>query len=160
MIVAEKRQYQQVYTQRQYTEKDDSLQAQKWRKRARSRARAVIRVAIAFAVAVLLISRFAIISEYNFAIGRLEKELQELKKVNERLGLMEAQAQDIDYIEEYAIKHLGMVYPDNRDIIFVAVEDVPSVDTEGQDVMAHEDETYANKGWVAAAVGRFNSIFD
>jgi cell division protein FtsB len=161
LIVAEKRQYQQVYSQREYIEKDDRRQIQQKRRlRSRNKARAVGRVVIAFAVAVVLISRFAIISEYNYAIGQLEKELQQLKNSNERLGLMEAQAQDIDFIEEYAITQLGMVYPDNRDIIFVAVEDTPAVNAKSADVTEQEDGAYETEGWVAAVVGRFNSIFD
>jgi hypothetical protein len=112
------------------------------------------------AVGILVISRFVIISEYNYNIRNLERELEELRKENERLELQHAQVMDINELEDYALHQLGMVYPDNRDIIYVAVQG-----TAEQVLVAEADENkspegMAAGGWFAAAAGKVFSVLD
>ncbi len=67
---------------------------------------------------------------------------------------------DINELEDYALHQLGMVYPDNRDIIYVAVQD-----TEEQVLIAETDENkspegMAAGGWFAAPAGKVFSVLD
>ena len=122
--------------------------------------KALTRVCVAMAVGLLVISRFVIISEYNYNIRNLERELEELRKENERLELQHARVMDINVLEDYALHQLGMVYPDNRDIIYVAVQG-----TAEQVLIAETDENkspegMAASGWFAAAAGKVFSILD
>jgi cell division protein FtsB len=143
-----------------HIERPDRTGIQKRKEKVKKKLKAVIRVAIAFAFALLLISRFAVISEYNYNIRQLEKELEELQKTNERLSLQLAQAQDINWIEEYATNKLGMVYPDNRDIVFVAVEESQHDEEATIETAEKKSEgKYSTDGWVAVLIGKFNSIF-
>lgn len=140
-------------------EKPDRLKAERRKQKNKRKARAFVQVITAFAVALLIISRFAVISEYNYNIRNLKGELQELQKTNERLSLQLAQAQDINWIEEYATKTLGMTYPDNRDIIYVAVENIQDDDSYPQIAEEKTEGKFAADGWIAALVGKVNTIF-
>ncbi len=121
MIVARQRQYYQTIpgeAQRPDIKKRKPIR----KKRVGIRRRALIRVCVILAIGILVISRFAVISEHNFRIRAMEKELAELHKENERLQLQRARVMDINRLEHYALHQLGMIYPDSRDIIYVAVE--------------------------------------
>jgi cell division protein FtsB len=158
LLVAKKMQYYQAVPEKQQKPnigygKTDRRKTVNIRKR-----KALTRVCVAMAVGILVISRFAIISEYNYNIRNLERELEELRRENERLELQHAQAMDINGLEDYALHQLGMVYPDNRDIIYVAVQG-----TEEQALIAAADENegregFAAGGWFAAAAGKVLSI--
>ena len=86
MIVANEKQYYQVVPDGQ------QKPGKSPRKSARNKAanirkrKALTRVCVALAVGILVISRFAVISEYNYNIRMLERELEELQKANERLN--------------------------------------------------------------------------
>ncbi len=160
MIVARKMQYYQSIPEKQ--QKPNIGYGKQARRRTVNirKRKALTRVCVAMAVGLLVISRFVIISEYNYNIRNMERELEELRKENERLELQHARVMDINVLEDYALHQLGMVYPDNRDIIYVAVQD-----TEEQVLIAETDENkspegMAAGGWFAAAAGKVFSILD
>jgi len=159
LIVAENRQYLGTMPQEYNRSKPDRSRANRQKQKNRRKVRAFVQVIAAFAVALLIISRFAVISEYNYGIRNLKRELQELQKTNERLSLQLAQAQDINWIEEYATTHLGMIYPDNRDIVYIAVEDIQDEDSHFQITEEKPEGRLVTDGWIAALIGKFNTIF-
>lgn len=157
MIVAEKQRYYTAPVERRPVRKTGKGRRAEAGKS--KRLRALSRVCVALAVAMLIISRFAVISEYNHSIRMLEAQLEELKRVNERLELQNAQAQDINKIEEYAIGKLGMCYPESRDIVYVAVER-----NEGSTFAVRMDDQepdggYGTGNWFAVLVSRVNKGF-
>jgi cell division protein FtsB len=160
LIVARKMQYYQSIPEKQ--QKPNIGYGKQARRRTVNirKRKALTRVCVAMAVGLLVISRFVIISEYNYNIRNLERELEELRKENERLELQHARVMDINELEDYALHQLGMVYPDNRDIIYVAVQGA-----EEQALIAEMDENegpegMAARGWFAAAAGKVFSILD
>jgi cell division protein FtsB len=160
LIVARKMQYYHAVPERQQKPNTGYKKPSQRRTVNIRKRKALTRVCVAMAVGILVISRFVIISEYNYNIRNLERELEELRKENERLELQHAQVMDINALEDYALHQLGMVYPDNRDIIYVAVQD-----TEEQVLIAETDENKTREGmaaggWFAAAAGKVFSILD
>lgn len=157
MIVAERRQYYDVPVKKQPS-KMENRHIKKTKKR--KKARALLWVCLALSIAMLIISRFAVISEYTHSIRSLETELEELAKANGRLELQIAQAQDINSIEQYAQSQLGMYYPESRDIVYVAVErnvgDSLVAETENEET----EGGYSARGWLAVLVGRISNIFN
>ncbi len=160
MIVARKMQYYQSIPEKQ--QKPNIGYGKQARRRTVNirKRKALTRVCVAMAVGLLVISRFVIISEYNYNIRNMERELEELRKENERLELQHVQVMDINELADYALHQLGMVYPDNRDIIYVAVQG-----TAEQVLIAETDENkspegMAAGGWFAAAAGKVFSVLD
>ncbi len=157
MLVAEKRQYYGALTEEQHKPETEKRRRKKVRKN--KKLRALSRACLALALAMLIISRFAVISEYNYNIRILQTELEELQKTNERLELQNAQAQHINRIEEYALSQLGMYYPESRDIVYVAVErsagDVFAVEADGE----QRSNSYSAEGWFAVLASRVNRAF-
>jgi len=150
LIIAESKAAQEYY---QPKKKNAVIKGQK--SRNRGKLRAILKLGIVLIIGVIIISRFAIISEYSYRINRLESEFGELRKVNERLHLQLAQAQDITLVEEYARDRLGMVYPENTDIVYVAVD---RIDEEVAAVQQINEEKYGIKGWVAVLAGKMCAI--
>lgn len=148
MILAERKIYQDYYQQKN----NDEVNSAK-RRKTRNKLRAISKLCIVFVIAVIITSRFAVISEYSYKINKMETEFAELQKVNERLNLQLAQLQDITWIEEYAGDRLGMIYPENTDIIYVAVDRIPE-----KVVQESSDQKYGIKGWVAALAGKMSSF--
>lgn len=122
MVVAKQKQYYQNMPDRRQNKDSGLKRAARDKGGIMSKRRAVVRVILAFAIGILTISRFAIISEYNYNIRNMEKELGELFRVNERLQIQHARVMDINWIEDHALHRLGMIYPESRDIVYVAVE--------------------------------------
>ena len=90
----------------------------------------------------------------------LEKELGELRKVNERLQLQHAEVMDINWLEDHALHQLGMIYPESRDIVYVAVESTG----EGP-LLAETEDTkiksgLSGDGWFALLAGMVGRVFD
>ncbi len=150
MIVAERKIRETSYRQ----QNNDVVKRQQKDKRRKKKLRTILRIGVILALGVVITSRFAIISEYAYRMDKLENQLSELRKVNERLNLQIAQAQDITWIEDYARNQLGMVYPDNRDIIYVAV------DRTDEEKLAQEntEEDYTLKGWAAILAGKIGGF--
>jgi cell division protein FtsB len=160
LIVARKMQYYHAVPEKQQKPNTGYKKPSQRRTVNIRKRKALTRVCVAMAVGILVISRFALLSEYNYNIRNLERELEELRKENERLELQHAQVMDINELEDYALHQLGMVYPDNRDIIYVAVQG-----TAEQALIAGADENedregFAADGWFAAAAGKVLSILD
>jgi cell division protein FtsL len=160
LIVAKERQYYQTIPDIQ---QQPNIGAKKTARRnnvSLRKRKALVRVFFVLAVGILVISPFAVISECNYNIRMLERELQELQMANERLQLQHAQAMDINYLEDYALHQLGMVYPDNRDIVYVAVKDT------GNEILAAEQQDEGRAadsgwdGWFAVLVGKASSMFN
>lgn len=160
MIVAEKRQYYGTLNEEQYNQNTRPGRPVRQKNQYAKKRRALARVCAVSALAIMVISGFAAISECNYDIRAMEMELEELKKANERLQLQHAQAMDINWIEEHAINQLDMVYPDNKDIVYVAVQGR----SDGTSLAAAEDENsqsvFAADGWFTVLAGKVNKVFD
>lgn len=159
MIVARQQQYYQSIPDIQQ-KPNTGLKKQAHRKRINVRKRkALTRVCVALAVGILVISRFALISECNFSKRTLERELEELQKANERLQLQHAQVMDINWLEDYALHQLGMIYPESRDIVYVAVDNTEygSLFADGSE--DRDQAGFPGDGWFALLTGMVGRVF-
>lgn len=153
MIVAERKEYYNFPRKEVYRDKKNLIKDKTKKARARERVKVIGKAGLAFLIAFTIILRFSVISEYSFRINRLSRELGQLQKINERLHLQLAAVQDIGQIEEYAREKLGMVYPDNSDIIYVAVNGVP----EETEIEKPVKDGLGIRGWIAALIGSIDT---
>lgn len=160
MVVASQRQYSQ--TAPEEWQKPNTGPKEITRKKGiiKRKRKALTRVCIALAIGILVISRFAVISEHNYNIRNMEKELEALQKVNERLQLQHARIMDINWLEDHALHQLGMVYPENRDIVYVAVEkndDIPLFADKPEDA---KKAGFSDGRWFAFLTSIANKVFN
>ncbi|MGI6703056.1 MAG: hypothetical protein ACOX42_03350 [Clostridia bacterium] len=160
MIVARQQQYYQTIPEIQQKPNTGPKKPIRRKNVKVIKRKALTRVCVALAVGILVISRFVVISEYNYSIRMLEKELGELRKVNERLQLQHAEVMDINWLEDHALHQLGMIYPESRDIVYVAVESTG----EGP-LLAETEDTkiksgLSGDGWFALLAGMVGRVFD
>lgn len=78
---------------------------------------------ISFITCLFILSGYAKITEARLEITRLEKEVVELKKTKANLeGDLESY-KSTTKISEEAINSLGMIYPEEGQLVYVSVED-------------------------------------
>lgn len=82
---------------------------------------------ISFITCLFILSGYAKITEARLEITKLEKEVVELNKIKANLeGDLESY-KSTTKISEEAVNSLGMIYPEEGQIVYVAVEDTDTV---------------------------------
>ena len=82
---------------------------------------------ISFITCLFILSGYAKITEARLEITKLEKEVVELNKIKANLeGDLESY-KSTTRISEEAVNSLGMIYPEEGQIVYVAVEDTDTV---------------------------------
>lgn len=114
MVVAQ----QKVY---EYQEMPDIQHRPRTRAKKRNRIKPLLMVAFMFLVFSALIARYVNISEANYELAAMKKELAQLQKTNDELKLQLTLANNIDNIERIASTKLHMHYPDPSQTVYVHI---------------------------------------
>lgn len=78
---------------------------------------------ILFFTSLFVLSRYAKITEVRLEVTKMEKEVEELKKLRQNLeGELESLKSTTE-ISDSAMIHLGMTYPRDGQIVYVSVDD-------------------------------------
>lgn len=83
--------------------------------------KAVFAIAVFFMVCFIILYRYSVITETTYRIDRYNRELNELKMANDRLGIQTEQGIDLINIEKIAKTRLGMQKPDQYQVVYVKV---------------------------------------
>lgn len=83
--------------------------------------KAVCFVLVIFASCLVLMYRYALITELNYNISKLEKEYNEIRNQNSRLKLAIEKDMDLNKVREIAEKRLGMQKPDRYQMVYINV---------------------------------------
>ncbi len=158
MIVARQKQYYQSVPGEEQKPEIRKRKPTREKRVVIRRRRALTRVCVILAIGILVISRFAVISEHTFRIRNMERELEELYRVNERLQLRHAQAMDVGRLEDYALHRLGMYYPDNREIVYVAVEGKEKTPLYAEEAREAQKAGVFDNRWFAFLTSRVSRI--
>lgn len=70
----------------------------------------------------MLIGRYADITETKHNVAGMEKKLEQLQNQREQLMVDIERSSRLDWIEEEAIHRLGMQYPDKSRMIYISVD--------------------------------------
>ncbi len=123
---------------------------QNQRNNNRTKYKIVRNVILVFALTFLVIYRYAVITEMNYNIDKVNDKYNEMKNENSRIKVDIEKQMDLGKIREIAENSLGMHKPDKYQIVYV---NVPKED------FAAVSETYANSDKSGnALVGLFNKV--
>ncbi|WFA09626.1 cell division protein FtsL [Tissierella sp. Yu-01] len=114
----------------EYTEEQNPKKVIKKKKRVRAiNKNMYITIAIIlFITSLLILYRYAKITEANLEITKLEKEVVELQKIRQDLeGKLEG-IKSTTTISEVAKSNLGMIYPENGQVVYVSVNNDSDVE--------------------------------
>lgn len=97
----------------------------KEKKKARSnnktRLKAVCSILFVFACCLLIMYRYAVITELGYSVNKLDRVYNELKNENSHLRLALERDTDLDNIKKVAEERLGMQKPDRYQIVYINV---------------------------------------
>ena len=114
----------------EYTVENESKKVIKKKKKVRAiNKRMYITIAIIiFASNLLILYRYAKITEANMEISRLENQIIELEQTKQDLeGKLEG-VKSTTMISEEAKNSLGMIYPQDGQVVYVAVDDSSAIE--------------------------------
>lgn len=80
------------------------------------------RLAVFFVCAMILMYRFAAITELNYKIGSMNRKIENLRNENARMAIDIEKSADLNYVEEIAVTKLGMQRPLKNQIVYVNIE--------------------------------------
>jgi len=105
----------------------------------------VAMVLIGFVLSSLTVSRYVMIAQNHSDILKLERELEEEYKKEQRLRLELSYCEDLKRIEEYAKNNLDMDYPDESQVLYVQLpeQDLKQTKEKSTDEsveVAHQDQ--------------------
>jgi len=103
-------------------EENKVLKAKKQAKSSsKVKLRAVCFVLVIFASCLVLMYRFALITELNYNINKLEKEYNLIRNENSRLKLAIEKDMDLNKVKKIAEERLGMQKPDKYQMVYINV---------------------------------------
>ena len=97
----------------------------KAKKKARSDGKTKLKVVCVilfmFSCCLVLMYRYALITELNYSVNKLDKVYNELRNDNSRLRMAIDNANDLENIRKVAEERLGMQKPDRYQIVYINV---------------------------------------
>lgn len=98
------------------------LKAKKQYKNNRlTKFRLVLSILVVFAAGLLIVYRFALITQMSYNINKSEKKYSEIRNENSLIRIQVERDTDLTSIEETAKTRLGMQKPDKSQIVYVRV---------------------------------------
>lgn len=129
--IAEKRKYD-VY------ENNKVLKAKKtYKSNSKRKVRTILYILTAFGFLLILLARYAYITELNYNINKMQKSYEEIKNENFRLIVDMEKNINLQKVKQKAEERLGMHKPDKYQIVYV---DLPKED------VTQISGKYLNKG--------------
>jgi cell division protein FtsL len=89
-------------------------------------------IMIAFIVGITLVGRYCIIYNLQSELNTTKQNISALSKENENLKVELVKYNNIQYIEDVAVKKLGMVTPDRNDAIYADVSKETIITAKGE----------------------------
>lgn len=136
-----------------YSENKVLSKKREYRHNGKIKLKTVCLILTAFGMALLLMYRFALITEINYKISNMESEYNKLRNENSRLKVAIEEHMDLSEIKEAAENKLGMQKPDKYQIVYLNVpkKDFTIVNKEYVNNMESEKGMFA---FLADFVGR------
>ncbi len=129
-----------------YTVEENQKKVVKKKKRVRAVNKSMY-IAIAliiFATSLFILYRYAKITEANLEITRLEKEVEELQKIKLNLeGELES-LKSTTTISEVAKNNLGMIFPEDGQVVYISVNDNAEVEFAGKSFSEKLKKLFSN----------------
>lgn len=121
---------------------------------AKAKVKTVFMTLLVFAMGLMIISRYALITETNYKIEGMKETYNTLKNENSVLKVQLERETDLSQIKELAETKLGMRKPVREQIVYVKV---PNKDTTTvSEVMKNDD----SGSFLAAVENRIDQIID
>ena len=92
-----------------------------YKRNNKAKFRFVLLILFGFALSFVIMFRYAVITELNYKIAKVNKTYSEIKNENVRMKVEIDKQMDISKIREAAEKKLGMQKPDKYQIVYVNV---------------------------------------
>lgn len=134
-----------------YEENKVLKEKKKARKNNKVRLKTVGYVMVIFSCCLLMMYRYALITELNYNISKLEKIYNEKVNENSRLKIAIEEDTDLDRIKQLAEEKLGMQKPDRYQIVYI---NVPKSDFTTVSGTYKDRDGSADTGNLLAALGR------
>ncbi|MCR4430050.1 MAG: cell division protein FtsL [Tepidanaerobacteraceae bacterium] len=83
------------------------------------KGRLILALGIIAIIAIIILSRYSMITESQYRIGKMKTELADLNAQNERLRVEAASLSSVARIEDIARNKLNMKAPESRQIIYL-----------------------------------------
>lgn len=119
MGVAERELQRRNYLQNQYEIPEKSIEKQEQKSKANYKLKYIIKLFCIVLLALLPLYRFAVITETQDRINKLQIEAKELEAQNEQLKVEVANLKSIKRIEEIARGKLSMKEPESYQIFYL-----------------------------------------
>jgi cell division protein FtsL len=78
-------------------------------------------ILVIFTIGLVLVYRYALITEIYYGLNILEKEYSEIKNENSRLRVAIETKTDLTQIKEFAEQSLGLQEPDRHQIVYIRI---------------------------------------
>ncbi|NSW90517.1 MAG: cell division protein FtsL [Firmicutes bacterium] len=104
-----------------YEENEVLKEKKKYRLNRITKFKAVVSILLIFALGFIVAYRYALITDLNYKISKLEREYENLRDENSRLKVAVEKDTDLPRIKEAAEKKLGMQKPDKYQIVYIRV---------------------------------------
>lgn len=111
----EQRSYYEVW------EQENQSSRQRKKPKARKKLKRLIEIALGLCVGIVIISCYVNIVETSYANENLVKQYNQIEAQNKELRLQLIRSKDLQRIESIAENQLGMVKPDETQIVYVKV---------------------------------------
>lgn len=103
-------------------EENKLLKAKKqFKSNSKIKRKAVLIVMVIFAACLVIMYRYALITEMNYNIAKMEKSYNELRNENSRLKLSIEKDMDLERVRKIAVEKLEMQEPDRYQVVHIYV---------------------------------------
>ncbi|SHE38866.1 Cell division protein FtsL [Caldanaerobius fijiensis DSM 17918] len=114
----EQRSYYEVWEQK------EQVKQHKKKPKSRKKLKQLIEIALVLAVGIIITSCYATIAKMSYINESLSKQYSQIEAQNKELKLQLARSKNLQRIEYIAVNKLGMVKPDETQIVYVKVPKV------------------------------------
>jgi cell division protein FtsL len=104
-----------------YEENKVLKEKKKYKSYKKTKFRTIVAILFIFSVCLLVMYRYALITELNYKFSEMEKKYNEMRKENSILEVAIENETDLSGIREIAEQKLNMQEPDSSQIVFVNV---------------------------------------
>lgn len=104
-----------------YEENEVLKEKKKYRSNRGIKAKIVFSILLVFSTIFIVMYRYALITNINYEISKLEKEYKSLKDDNSRLKIAIEKETDLSKVKSIAEERLGMQSPDKYQIVHIRV---------------------------------------
>lgn len=112
----------------------------KHKRNNKAKVKAVMIVIVAFACCLTIIFRYAIMTEMNYSLIKLNKQYSDVRNDNAKLRIELEKKMDLQALKETAEKRLGMQKPDKYQIVHMNIAKADYTTVAGSGSVAAEED--------------------